>query len=208
MHLYILSPANVSLGRSASFYLAIACVALLGDVWRCGFSSHKFRLPSGAAGIFPLVGFFFYNVFHITHYLFRKSWGIHSVLEGSPLIICDQRFGGGSEISRNIYDHFRAIWLVCTVRYSWQSPVLFLGFCINPILFGGGLVGLFPLGSLCKRLSGIIGWIAPILRAISREVFSLPSGFVIIWQISYQRAILPSLLSYLLCSHISWYSIN
>ena len=48
------SPVVTSLGRTASFALALASAALLGVVWQGGFSPVSLHPPYGAVGIFPL----------------------------------------------------------------------------------------------------------------------------------------------------------
>ena len=64
------------------------------------------------------------------------------------------------------------------------------------------------LGSLCDRGYEVLGGTAYQMQAISREVFSLPSGSVLTLQIISLWGFLLYLRRDFLCSRLSYYSVE
>ena len=143
-----------------TIYLALSSVALLS-------SSHFFKFKRCA-------------IQHLG--LSEKSQELRSVLGGSSLIVCVQRFQRRLQIFSKIIDHFCASCLAWFVQSSRQHPLLLSGFCFHIIFSSDVIVGLFFLGSLFKRGLEIIVGTDSQLRATSREIFSLYSGCFIPWQ--------------------------
>ena len=135
-----------------------------------------------------------------------KYWGLHYVLEDStPDILWLEFSGGGSKDVGKLVDYFCARYIDCYVRYllrGIRSCCQVVHF-IRPLFSGVVVLGSTSLGYLFNRDSKIIRGNALRLLAISREVFSPPSCFVIMRQIRFRRGLLSSLLGSFLCSIFS-----
>ena len=186
-------------------FLALSSAALLGVGWRGGFSSHKYPDVFSIVGIFPLVGFFlFYKVRRPTPWPFRKilrgtfrSWGFQFEFLGLKFSEEAPKFSSKLMSISARYDGFLLpIFLVFSTH-------IFRLLIIPPLFSGGGIVIFSSLVYLCDSGSDVIVGTTLQLQAMSQEVFSLSSFFIIMWRRSYQRDLFPYLRQYLLCTLLS-----
>ena len=100
MHLFIFNPWSTH--RSDGLhYLVLRFPERLFSGWptRWILLPYCLQPPSGAAVILPLGFFCFTSSIPNTLAFWRKTWGIRSVLEGSPFSSCCPKFStGGSEV--------------------------------------------------------------------------------------------------------------
>ena len=160
---------------------------LVGDVVPLTVSLHP---PSGAAGI-CLLGLFCLIGLLQTPWTFGENLRTPLHYWGFPFPIFFVRHfsGGSSEVVGGFYltgiSHTRCLGFPSTWSSLWY-PLLFLGWYFPPLSSGGFLWDLvcpkrFPVFSGLQN-----SWeTAPLLQAMSWEVFSLTSCLLFQWQIIY-----------------------
>ena len=105
---------------------------------------------------------FNFSKVYFQHLIFlEKSWGICSVLEGSPFNFwCPVFFGGGSEVVEKNSGRFHASWIVFPVRSHQEYPLLSMGLQLSNRLYGGVYV------CSCLSLSSRFSWGSPNLSEV------------------------------------------
>ena len=85
---HLITPVDVTRGRSKIFDLAPISAALLGVGWRVGITFHKVYPHSGAAAICPLVQFYLFIRRVVQHLVLSgKYQGLRFFLEDPLLIV-------------------------------------------------------------------------------------------------------------------------
>ena len=164
--------------------LALASAALLGVGHKGGFSSHiVYTLPIARLD-FP--NLFWYKVYSNHLDLSEKTWGLRSALEVSPFDFRFQMFPEEdpkfteNSLSLSIPHKLLRFFFFLIHQSSCLYPSLLPGWYFPPLLSDGFLRAmLVSKVSLFSWGSKILGGTAPCLQAISWEVFSAPSFFVV-----------------------------
>ena len=147
----------------------------------------------------PIVGIFIFTRCVVQHLGFlEKYWGLLSVIGGSTSnFSVSDAFGGRSEAVEKIDVNFHVMWWVSSVIPSRRYPLFFPGRGgIRPLFSSSIFTGCRPLVSLSDRGYKVLGGTASWLRAMSWEVFSMPSCFVVLRRRRSQRAIFHSFQRY------------
>ena len=165
--------------------------------------ANHLRLPlspaaSSTVGIWPLVDIFCFTRCVVQHLdLSSKSQGFRSILEGPTSTVCVRCFW---RRLRSCICLFRPIFSLVSALVAGS-------------LFSSALVWRQSWGILDPWFSVRKGlWSSRrdcfTTYVMSREVFSLPSVFVILWRRRSQRAVFPSLQRYFLGSSLSFYYVE
>ena len=130
-----------------------------------------------------------------------KTLAFQKNIEGSALLLgVPLRLMVSDVFRRRLQRCWRNCWLFLR-KLAWlffpissrRCQLWSTGCCFCPLFSVGCLVGLSSLGSLIKSFSKILGETDLQLQAISWEVFSLTSVFVVPWRISVQWDFFPSI---------------
>ena len=177
---HLLSPVDMSSG-GLHISPTVFSVALFGVGWQGSFSPHKVYAPSGAAGVCPLVVFLFYKVRRPTSWPFGKICRATIYSWGSPFdCLCPALW-------RRLWSCHRTWWpFMCKIACMYHPTFLEVSYFVARFLYSPAIVWwqyfgiLVPWLSVKKGIQNYQGG-SPRLWAISWEVISLPSGFVILW---------------------------
>ena len=197
--LNFLSPVDTSLYGLKNF-LELVSAALFRVGQRVGFSSHILLVfPSWLAICLGWVCLFVQSSFRHLGFL-EKSWVLYSVLEDSPSIFDFRCF---LEQAPKLPANFLSLSISARAAEVFLPSDLFVNLrsCpkvvyIRPLVWRCSLqviVDSCPLLYLYGRGSKVLGRTASRLWAMSWEVFSLPSIFLVLWRRRDQWDILPSL---------------
>ena len=179
-----LSTVDASLGRSTFIIICLSARPFLGLVGDEDDTPVSLQPTSGVAGIFPLGCLFLQGAFqHFGYFLALAShpcpiwiftWGLCSVLEGSPFPYqCLRGFWRGFRSCRQIYNCSHASWMISPIQFPREYPILLLGLVStrsSVIGLYGLLVFIFPAFSeglqnyrnICFALvSGVPGSLLP-----------------------------------------------
>ena len=177
-----------------STYLSCACQSEPSWGWLASWILLPYVLhpPSGAAGIWPL-GCLFLQICIPTTWLFSCA-GLSSVSDmeiymrdlicswGSFSFSMSPKFlEGVLKWSENISNSSHAIWIVCTIRYTWGSLILSPGLWPSDRLSGVTSFGILivPKFLIFLGFSKVIRMNSPQLRVNSQEVCYMSSVLII-----------------------------
>ena len=136
------------------------------DCWRGGSSSHIFYSLPLACIASDHRGFFNYRFYSKHLGLFKKMWGLHSVLEGSPFDFwCPTFSGGGSEVAVEFCFNVHSMRSAEVFSSAWSTDHIGdICFCIQVYIFPHSRMAVFFILCSSQKLSCFLG--APIFPQV------------------------------------------